>query len=368
VNDDPSDPSGVQKLTATYIELALRLGALALIIYWSILVIRPFVEIIAWSIILAVSLYPAFDRTAALLRGRRKLAAVLVTMACLMIVVGPATWIALGVVDGLRTLSEQLEAGNISVPEPAEFVRRWPLIGEPLYQFWDLAFTNLREALNTIVPHLRPYGTKLLGMAGSAGTGALEFLVSVIVAGLLLSPGPSLIAAIKEFSRKIDARRGETFVEMAGATIRTVSRGVIGISLLQALLAGFGLFMAGVPGASLITFAVLVLGIIQIGPAIVLIPVIIWSWMTMETSAALLFTAYMIPVNLLDNVLKPIVMGRGLTTPLPIILVGVIGGTIAHGIVGLFLGPIILAVCWELLVAWRRDGDTTRGAVHVAKS
>ena len=152
---------------------------------------------------------------------------------------------------------------------------------------------------------------------------------------------------------------------MAGVTIRTVSRGVIGISLLQALLAGIGLFVAGVPAAGLITFAVLVLGIIQIGPSIVLIPLIIWSWVTMETTSALLFTVYFVPVNLLDNLLRPLVMGRGLTTPLPVILVGVIGGTLAHGIVGLFLGPIVLAVCWELLVVWTAE-PTASGTAPAA--
>ena len=115
---------------------------------------------------------------------------------------------------------------------------------------------------------------------------------------------------------------------------------------------------AGIPGASLITSAVLILGIIQIGPSIVLIPLIIWSWTTMETTTALLFTAYMIPVSLLDNVLRPLVMARGLDTPMLIILIGVIGGTISYGITGLFLGPIILAVIWELLVAWIRERES----------
>jgi len=124
------------------------------------------------------------------------------------------------------------------------------------------------------------------------------------------------------------------------------------------LLAGIGLMAAGIPQASLITFAVLILGIIQIGPTIVIVPVIIWSWMTMETGSALLFTVYMVPVNLLDNLLRPLVMGRGLKTPILVILIGVIGGTLAYGITGLFLGPIVLAVIWELMVAWIQEQDT----------
>jgi predicted PurR-regulated permease PerM len=133
---------------------------------------------------------------------------------------------------------------------------------------------------------------------------------------------------------------------------------VIGISVLQALLAGLGLMAVGIPAASLITSLVLILGIIQIGPSIVLIPLIVWSWMTMETKTALLFTAYMVPVSLLDNVLRPLVMGRGLDTPMLIILIGVIGGTLSYGITGLFLGPIVLAVIWELLVAWIKEHES----------
>jgi predicted PurR-regulated permease PerM len=363
VNDVSSDPSGAQQLTRPYVELALRLGALALILYWSLLLVRPFITIMVWSTILAVALYPTFNRTAAFVGGRRRFAAALVTMTCLLVVVAPAAWIVLGVLDGIQSLSTLLQSRNLTVPAPPETVKTWPLVGGALYQFWDLAFTNLREALAKVMPYLKPVGGKLLGLAGTAGTGLLEFVVSVIVAGFLLSPGPSFIVAIKKLARRIDVQRGGALVDMAGATIRTVGRGLIGISLLQAFLAGIGLFIAGVPGASLITFAVLICGIIQVGPAIVLLPVIIWAWTAMDTTAALVFTAYMVPVNLLDNVLKPVVMGRGLTTPLPIIFIGAIGGTLAHGIVGLFLGPIVLAVFWELLIAWLRDSDAAPAAV-----
>ena len=137
------------------------------------------------------------------------------------------------------------------------------------------------------------------------------------------------------------------------------------MSVLQALLAGIGLTVAGVPQASLITFAVLIFAIVQIGPSIILVPVIIWSWTVMETTSALLFTMYMVPVNLLDNFLRPVVMGRGLKTPMLVILIGVIGGTLAYGFIGLFLGPIVLAVMWELFVAWISEPPQGRSADDV---
>jgi predicted PurR-regulated permease PerM len=285
------------------------------------------------------------------------LAAALLTLLNLLIVIGPATWLILSLIDSLRTLADQLDLSVLALPPPPIAVKSWPLIGDAIFEFWNLASTNLEAAFAKIAPHLKPLGGVLVQIAADAGTGIIKFFVAIVVAGFLFSPAPSLVGSFRRFSRTIAAERGEKFVQIAGATIRAISRGVIGISVLQAFLAGVGLLAFGIPGASLITSAVLILGIIQIGPSIVLIPLMIWGWMTMETTTALLFTAYMIPVNLLDNVLRPLVMGRGLETPMLVILIGVIGGTISYGITGLFLGPIALAVLWDLLVAWIREPE-----------
>ena len=351
------DSSSHDQFTATWVELTIRLGVLGLLLYFSFTLVSPFISIAIWSAVLTVALYPAYDWIVNLLGGRRRLAAALFTLFSLLVVIGPATWLVLGLIDSLRILSEHLDLSALVLPPPRETVKSWPLIGDQIYQFWDLASNNLKAALAKIAPHLKPIGSSLLQIAADAGTGAIKFFIAIIIAGFLYSPGPSLVDAIRKFSRRLASGRGEEFVQLAGATIRAVSRGVIGISALQALLAGLGLLIAGIPGASLITSAVLILGIIQIGPSIVLIPLIIWSWTVMETTTALLFTAYMIPVNLLDNALRPLVMGRGLQAPVLVILIGVIGGTMSYGLTGLFLGPIILAVIWELLVAWSSEQE-----------
>jgi predicted PurR-regulated permease PerM len=364
MTDRNSGAPATEQLTSTWVELTIRLGALGLLVYLSFTLIRPFITIGLWSVILAVALYPAYERLVRLLGGRRRLAAIAITAFSILVVIGPATWLALGLVDSFRALAEQLDPAKLSVPRPPDSIRSWPLVGEPIYQFWELASSNLRAALAKIVPQLKPLGSLLLSIAADAGTGALKFFVALIVAGFLFSPAPTLANAVRMFARRLASDRGEHFVELAGATIRAVSRGVIGISALQAFLAGVGLAAAGVPGASLITSAVLILGIVQIGPSIILIPLIIWSWTAMDTTAALLFTAYMIPVNLLDNILRPLVMARGLGTPMLIILIGVIGGTISYGITGLFLGPIILAVIWELTSAWVRERESVDPTGH----
>jgi len=176
----------------------------------------------------------------------------------------------------------------------------------------------------------------------------------VAIAGFLFPYGSQLVAAGRGFLYRIVPEQSEHFLELAGATIRAVSQGVIGVAIIQSLLAGIGFKLAGIPSAGLLAFAVLLLSIVQIGGAIVMFPVIIWIWFDKDFTTALLLTIFLVMVGLLDNVLKPLVMGRGLTTPTLVIFVGVIGGTLAHGIVGLFIGPIILSLAWELTVAWIR--------------
>lgn len=343
-------------LTTEAVDAAIRFGLLALLGYWSWGVIAPFLTIGLWSAILAVALYPLFDRLSLWL-GRRWLAAALVTLLCLLIVVAPVTWLGLGMISGVKFMAKELDAGLPSISVPSEAVKDWPIIGEPIFQLWSHAVSDVKAQLIELAPLIKPVGTKLLEIATNTMLGLIKFLVAIIVAGFLFCPGPHFVDGLVRFMERVFRPRGLEMVQLAGATIRNVSRGVIGIALLQSLLAGAGFLAAAVPAAGILAFASLLLGILQIGPTPVLLPVIIWSWITMDTVNALLFTAYLIPVGLLDNVLKPMLMARGLSTPMPVILVGVIGGTVTYGIIGLFLGPIVLAVAWELITAWLNEGD-----------
>src|SRR5215471_274132 len=231
--------------TAPVVELALRLGALVLLLYLALTLIQPFVAVAIWSIVIAVALYPAYEPLARWLGGRRRLAAALMTIASLVVIIGPATWLALGLVDSLGAISSDVDFSSLTLPAPPAAIRGWPLVGEPIYQFWELASTNLREAFAKIAPHLKPLGGILLGVAAETGTGMLKFFAAIIVAGFLFAPAPALVEALRTFARRLLSDRGEEFVALAGATIRAVSRGVIGISVLQALLAGIGLTVAG---------------------------------------------------------------------------------------------------------------------------
>jgi predicted PurR-regulated permease PerM len=341
------------------IQLAVRLVLLAFLLYWSFLLVRPFIPILAWSVVLTVALYPPFKWLSIHLGDRPKLAALIITAVNLAIIIGPATWLGLGLIDGLQGFAGQLGEGTFAVPSPPESIKTWPIVGGQIYGLWDQASTNLRAALRELAPHLKPLAAPVLAFAGSAGVGTLKFVLSIAVAGFLFLYGPDLVAAIRRIQARVVAQRSEDFVGLAGVTIRTVSQGVIGVAVLQSLLAGIGLKLAGVPHAGVLAFAVLILAILQIGSVIVILPVIIWIWLTKDFVVALLLTIYLLIVGLADNILKPLLMGRGLSTPMLVIFIGVVGGMLAHGIVGLFVGPIILAVAWELMVAWIRDDQVS---------
>src|SRR3954452_14343833 len=336
------------------IQLVIRLGLLALLVLWTYVLIRPFVPILAWSVVFAVALNPAFRWLAKLLGGRPKVAATILTGISLATIIGPAAWLGLGAVDGIKDFAGQLTAGEVLVPSPPAAIKSWPLVGPQLFELWDQASTNLRSALRAVAPYLKPFAAPLLGLAGDAGVGTIKFLFSVVVAGFIFPYGTQLVSAGRGFLSRIVPEQSEHFPDLAGATIRAVSQGVIGVAIIQSLLAGVGFKLAGIPIAGLLALLVLLLSIVQIGAAVIMLPVIVWIWTDKDLTTALLLTLFLGLVTILDNVLKPLVMGRGLTTPTLVILVGVIGGTLAHGIVGLFVGPIILSVAWELTVAWIR--------------
>ncbi len=344
--------SGLRWLNATFVEVAIHLGLVGFLFYSAYALVHPFLPVIVWSVVLTVALYPTFNWLTAALGGRARVAAILITIAGLLIIIGPATWLGVGLVESLPGLIARIENGGLTIPPPWENVKDWPFLGQQIYDYWKSASNNIADVLRPFLPQLKPIGEFLLGAASKAGAGTLVFLFSVVITGFLFTRGPTLLAATRALARRVDPNYGENFLDLAGATIRAVSRGVIGISLLQAIIGGVGMALAGVPFASLLTFAILVLGIVQIGPVVLIIPLAIWGWMELSTGAALAFTLCMAAVYAVEVGMKPFVLAHGLKTPMLVIFIGVIGGILEHGIPGLFAGPIVLAVAWEVARAW----------------
>ena len=350
---EPSPSAGQRSRRA--VDLAIRLVVLGLVAAWCFQILRPFVEVGLWAIILAVALYPAFVWLAGRLGDRPQLTAVLFVVVLLALVFGPVSLLATTLVTNLGEVAAQLADGTLEIPLPPPTVSGWPLIGPYIYDAWILAATNLSGLARLLAPHLEPVGKVALNLAAGATLAFIQVVVATVLAGVLLVVAEPLTAHARSFARRLVPDRGDAFVSLISATTRGVARGVVGVAVLQALLAGIGFLAAGIPFAGLLTFLVLVLAILQVGPTVVLVGAVVYAWWQLDPLTALLFTAWMVPVNLFDNVLRPILIAQGLAVPIAVILVGVVGGTLAHGLVGLFIGPVVLAIGYELLIAWIAD-------------
>lgn len=343
---------GRAELSRFTIDLAIRVSLIAGVVWVSLVLLRPIMPLIAWAVILAVAVHPVFAVLRGRLRLRRGLAATIVSLVLLALLLLPVVMLAISAIDTLDGYARLLDEGGHLLPSPPESIREWPLIGQRLHDLWTHANEDVRPLLTGHVAQVASVGRWMGGIAAGVTLEILQFAAAIIVAGVLLAYAETLTDVVRDLANRVADARGRRFLDITGSTIRNVSQGVIGIALLQSALLGIGMLVAGVPFAGALTFACLVLAIVQVGPNIVMIPVIIWAWFSLPTLTAAVFTAYTAPLLLIDNVLRPIVMARGLQTPMVIILAGVICGTLAGGLIGLFIGPVVLAVFYELVTAW----------------
>lgn len=344
--------SSEQIFSHNALSAAIKIGLAALLVYWCMDILRPFMVLLLWSAILAIGLYPLCVRLAAWFGGRRGLAATLLTVIGVILLLGPAGTIGLTFAQDLQALLATIKDGSLPVPVPPMSVKDWPIVGGKIYEFWHLAATNLAEAMHTIEPQLRGAARTLLSSLASTGLGLVQFLVALIIAGFLMTRSEATDAAAVKITKRLVGERGERLVRIIEATLRNVSRGVLGTAVIQTLFAGIGLVVAGVPGAGLLTVICLFLSIVQIGPALVLIPSVVYMFFQADTLVAVLFLIWTVPVLLIDNILKPILMGRGSEIPVIVIFLGVVGGTLAYGLIGVFIGPVVLAVGYALALVW----------------
>ena len=335
------------------VDIAVRLAILALFAWVVLLLVRPFLPILLWSIVLTVAFEPAHAWLTARLGGRGWLAAAAITVLALAVAIGPATVLVTSAIHSLELLAGWIGAGQHHFPAPPKAVSTLPVVGPAVDQTW-------REASSNLEAFIGRYGRALIGpgewvlhfIAGLAGS-IVAILAAVLVSGFLYVPAPHLVRGLRIVAeRVIGHHRGIAFLDLAAATIRNVARGIIGVAILQSLLIGVAFIVVEVPAAGLLSLAVLILAIVQVGAFPIIVPVLVWAWLTLGTGMALLLTAWLIPAGLSDMALKPMFMGKGLPVPLLVILAGVIGGTVAYGLIGLFLGPIVLAVFYELVRFW----------------
>lgn len=337
------------------IDTALRVGILALLLAWCFLVLRPFLVPIVWGIIIAIGVEPIFFRLKSLVGGRNKTAATLFTLLALAFLLTPTFFLASSAIQGVETLATQLSEGTLTVPPPSDKVAGWPLIGKRLHEIWQLASTNLQEALAQVEPQAREYGAKLVSAAVGVGMLVVQFVISLLIAGIFLANQSGARRTAELLCTRLVGERGGKLVELAGATITSVVRGVVGVAIIQSFAAGLGMVVVGIPLAGLWALLVLVLAVIQLPTVIVLGPLCIYAFSVESTSTAVMFLIWSIIVGVSDTFLKPLLLGRGVDVPMPAILLGAIGGMILHGIIGLFVGAVVLAVTFKLYRSWIHD-------------
>ena len=330
----------------------LRIGVLLIIAYYSLQILSPFINLALWSIILAVALYPAHTRLSARLGNREKLSASIIVTVFLVIIVFPVTVMTDSTVASARNLSSQLQSGELSIPPPRDRVASWPVVGESLYELWSEAAENLEDTINQFEPQLRQAGEWLLKAIGSAAGGVLTIVVSIVVSGFFLVTAERGYAVARRIMTLLLGGRGAELTDLSVATIRSVAKGVLGVALIQTALAAIGLFATNVPYAGILLVIFLLIAIIQVPTMIIILPLSVWMYSASSPVVATIFAVYMILVGLSDNLLKPLLLGRGVKIPALVILLGAIGGMIYAGVIGLFLGAVILALAYELILAW----------------
>jgi len=353
-------PDDEQQFLRRTVDAAIRIGLLAALAVWCFDILRPVLVPMAWGIIIAVAVYPPYRRIETALGGRRGLAAVLVTLLMLAVLVVPSSFLAGSMVKGAEQLASAFQAGTLTVPPPPEHVAAWPLVGKDLYRFWRLASEDLQEALRQLSPLLKDAGGWLLRVAAGAGLGLLQFVVAILIAGVLLARAAESGRAARAIAHRLSPEHGLGYTETAQKIVHSVAAGIVGVALLQGLLAGVGFLVAGVPAAGLLTLLCIFLGVIQVGVAVVLIPVVVWLFLTASTTTAVAFLVYAILIAPLDNILKPILLGRGVRVPIVAVFIGAIGGFLSTGIIGLFVGAVGFSLGYSLLLAWLHRDNPPR--------
>jgi predicted PurR-regulated permease PerM len=332
-------------------DTTVRLFILLLIVAWCLLIMYPFVSIILWSLILALAMLPLHRSLAKKMGGRPKLASFIIVFSFLVIIILPTGLLISSLVDEVKEFKASYENGTLTIPAPAEKVKEWPIIGDKLYDTWQSASVNLEQTIVKYKDQLTEIGTKLAKGILGAASAVIQILVSLIIAGILLVIGGAG-ESIRKFFRKLAGDRGDEFADMTVKTVGSVVKGIIGVALILALLHGIILMLAGIPYAGIWTLLIFVLCILQLPVIFVTLPIVVYIFAEMELTPAIIWTVLLLVAGLSDNVLKPLLLGKGAPVPMLVIFIGVIGGFILSGFVGLFTGAIIMTIGYKLFIGW----------------
>ena len=344
-----------RRLSGRLMDVFIRAGfvfAMAVLCYQ---IFSPFLALMVWALILAVVLYPAHQKLARKMGGKQGLAATVMVLIGLVLIGVPATVLMFELGDSVHHFVGSVRDHTLQIPAPSPSIADWPLVGKKLFGFWSQAHTDLPAVVQSLQPKLGDFAKAALAFVASTGLATLLFLASFIIAGIIMAFGESGASSTKAiFDRIVGTGRGEDFAKLSTATIRAVALGVLGVALIQAIVVGLFLLIAGVPFAAVLALIVLVLGIAQVPALLVTLPVIVYIWMSGEygTGAAITHSVLLFVAGMLDNVLKPLLLGRGVDAPMVVILLGALGGLATHGLLGMFVGATLLALGYQIFMWW----------------
>lgn len=331
--------------TALFSGLALILAAACL------LILVPFVSLITWGIIIAVAAYPSFRKLQTVLRTGEVLPALVCTLVLLAVLIVPVILLAQSLVEGVHVVTAHLKNGSRIIPPPPLSIDTWPIIGAPLKKVWGLASQDLTEALRTIAPQIKAALPGLLSASASIGLTVLQLMLSILLAGAILAHAEAAYKLTCSLTTRVFGDKGFEFQQLIGATIRSVTFGILGVAIIQSLFAALGFLVVGLPAAGLWTALFVFAAVVQAG-AVVLVPAVIYVFATASTTKAVIFLVWCILVGVMDNALKPLLLGRGVAVPVLVVFLGAIGGFLAMGVIGLFVGAVILSVGYKLFLVW----------------
>jgi predicted PurR-regulated permease PerM len=340
---------------AHLLETLIRAGLIVVLALLCYQVFSPFVVLMEWALILAVTLYPVHQALAARLGGRQGWAATLIALVGIVLIAVPTAVLVDSMGDSIHRVINGVQENTLKVPPPRAGVADWPIVGPKLHAAWQAAYTDLPAWIQSMQPKIGNVAKGAIGMVAAIGADILKFVGAIIIAAIVMAFGAAGHRAGKAiFVRLFGAERGEDLQALSVATIRAVAQGVIGIAFLQAIAVGLALLVAGVPLAGVLAGLVLVLGIAQVPALIVTLPAIGYIWWTGDygTGAATAYTVLLLLVGMIDNVLKPLMLGRGVDVPMPVVLIGALGGMATAGILGLFVGATLLALGYKVFMGW----------------
>jgi len=340
-------------------DIMIRLALIAFLVVMSAKIFSPFMGLMLWALILAVTLYPLHQKLANKLGGKQGSAATLLVLSGILLVGGPSIMLGGSAADFVQEAHTAFESGSITIKPPAPSVAEWPVIGTKVDAVWTMAANDLPALLKKMQPQLAEFSKAALGFVAGMAGGVFQFLFALIISGIMMAFGQSGSEAMLRIIRRLAGpEKGDSLHKLSTATIRSVSMGVIGVAFIQALLVGVGFILADIPAAGLLAIVVLILGIAQLPATLITLPVIAYIWWSGDsTMSNVFFTVYLVLAGLADNVLKPMFLGRGVDAPMPIILLGALGGMVTAGMIGLFVGAVLLALGYVIFMDWVADGE-----------